>query len=102
MRRFAQVDVFSDTPYLGNPVAVVLDGDGLTTEERQRFASWTNLSETTFLVRPTHPEADYAVRNFDTTLVNYEGQVASEILAGTAAQENFYFFTPGPAGIQHG
>lgn len=67
MRRFAQVDVFSDTPYLGNPVAVVLDGDGLTTEEMQRFASWTNLSETTFLVRPTHPEADYAVRIFDTT-----------------------------------
>jgi PhzF family phenazine biosynthesis protein len=66
MRRFAQVDVFSDTAYLGNPVAVVLDGDGLTTEEMQRFATWTNLSETTFVIAPTHPEADYAVRIFDT------------------------------------
>jgi len=66
MRRFAQVDVFSDTAYLGNPVAVVLDGDGLTTEEMQRFATWMNLSETTFVIAPTHPEADYAVRIFDT------------------------------------
>ena len=67
LRPFAQVDVFSDTAYLGNPVAVVLDGDGLTTEDMQRFATWTNLSETTFLVAPTRPEADYAVRIFDTT-----------------------------------
>ena len=65
-RGFAQVDVFSDTPYLGNPVAVVLDGEGLTTEEMQRFAAWTNLSETTFIVPSTQPEADYAVRIFDT------------------------------------
>ena len=65
-RRFAQVDVFSDTPYLGNPVAVVLDGEHLTTEEMQRFAAWTNLSETTFIVPSTRPEADYAVRIFDT------------------------------------
>ena len=65
-RRFAQVDVFSDTPYLGNPVAVVQDGSGLTTEAMQRFASWTNLSETTFVVPPTRPEAHYAVRIFDT------------------------------------
>jgi PhzF family phenazine biosynthesis protein len=65
-RRFSQVDVFSDTPYLGNPVAVVLDGDGLTTEEMQRFATWTNLSETTFVVAPTRPEADYSVHIFDT------------------------------------
>lgn len=67
MRRFTQVDVFSDTAYLGNPVAVVLDGDGLTTEEMQRFATWTNLSETTFVITPTHRDADYAVRIFDTT-----------------------------------
>ena len=65
-RRFAQVDVFSDTPYLGNPVAVVLDGDGLTGDEMQRFAAWTNLSETTFVVAATDPAADYAVRIFDT------------------------------------
>ena len=67
LRRFAQVDVFSDTPYLGNPLAVVLDGDGLTSDEMRRFAAWTNLSETTFLVRTTDPAADYAVRIFDTT-----------------------------------
>lgn len=63
-RRFAQVDVFTATPLLGNPVAVVLDSDGLTTEQMQRFTDWTNLSEATFLVPPTHPEADYAVRIF--------------------------------------
>jgi PhzF family phenazine biosynthesis protein len=66
-RRFTQVDVFSDAPYLGNPVAVVLDGDGLTTEAMQRFATWTNLSETTFVVPATLAGADYAVRIFDTT-----------------------------------
>ena len=65
-RRFAQVDVFSDTPYLGNPLAVVLDGDGLTGDQMQRFAAWTNLSETTFVVAATDPAADYAVRIFDT------------------------------------
>jgi PhzF family phenazine biosynthesis protein len=65
-RRFSQVDVFSETPYLGNPVAVVLDGDGLSTDEMQGFAAWTNLSETTFVLAPTRPEADYAVRIFDT------------------------------------
>jgi PhzF family phenazine biosynthesis protein len=66
-RRFAQVDVFSDTPYLGNPLAVVLDGDGLTSDQMQRFASWTNLSETTFVVATTDPAADYGVRIFDTS-----------------------------------
>lgn len=66
MRAFRQVDVFSATPYGGNPLAVVLDGDGLTTDEMQRFASWTNLSETTFLFPPTEPEADYRVRIFTT------------------------------------
>jgi len=65
LRRFAQVDVFSATPYLGNALAVVLDGDGLSAERMQRFAAWTNLSETTFVVRPTDPRADYAVRIFD-------------------------------------
>jgi PhzF family phenazine biosynthesis protein len=66
-RRFAQVDVFSDTAYLGNPVAVVLDGDGLTSDQMQRFAAWTNLSETTFVVAATDPAADYRVRIFDTS-----------------------------------
>lgn len=69
-RPFKQVDVFTDTPYLGNPLAVVLDGSGLRTEEMQHFAHWTNLSETTFLMPPT-PEAaaagaDYQVRIFTT------------------------------------
>jgi PhzF family phenazine biosynthesis protein len=65
MRRpFTQVDVFSAEPYLGNPVAVVLDGDGLTGEQMQAFASWTNLSETTFVLPPKAADADYRVRIF--------------------------------------
>jgi PhzF family phenazine biosynthesis protein len=64
MRRFQQVDVFSTTPYLGNPVAVVLDGGGLSTGQMQGFASWMNLSETTFVVPPSSPGADYRVRIF--------------------------------------
>lgn len=63
-RDFAQVDVFSPQPYLGNPVAVVLDGDGLSDEQMQQVARWTNLSETTFLLPPTQPGADYRVRIF--------------------------------------
>lgn len=66
-RRFAQVDVFTDTPYLGNPVAVVLDADGLDTATMQRFAAWTNLSETTFVQTPSTPGADYRLRIFTTT-----------------------------------
>jgi PhzF family phenazine biosynthesis protein len=65
MRRpFAEVDVFTEVPYFGNPVAVVLDGSGLDTEEMQRCASWTNLSETTFVLPPEDPAADYRVRIF--------------------------------------
>jgi PhzF family phenazine biosynthesis protein len=63
-RRFRQVDVFTSTPYRGNPVAVVLDGDGLAAEEMQRFTRWTNLSEATFVLPPTEPDADYRVRIF--------------------------------------
>jgi PhzF family phenazine biosynthesis protein len=63
-RAFVQVDVFSATPLRGNPLAVVLDGDGLSTEQMQRFANWTNLSETTFVLPPTTPSADYRVRIF--------------------------------------
>ena len=66
MRPFKQVDVFTTTPYRGNPVAVVMDGEGLSTEEMQQFANWTNLSETTFLLPPTDPAADYRVRIFTT------------------------------------
>jgi PhzF family phenazine biosynthesis protein len=64
LRPFRQVDVFAPAPYRGNPVAVVLDGADLTTEQMQRFAHWTNLSETTFVLPPTEPEADYRVRIF--------------------------------------
>ncbi len=63
-RPFAQVDVFGSEPYAGNPVAVVLDGAGLSTEQMQRFAHWTNLSETTFVLPPESPDADYRVRIF--------------------------------------
>ncbi len=66
-RPFAQVDVFTTTPYRGNPVAVVLDGEGLTAEQMQRFAHWTNLSETTFVLPPTASDADYQVRIFTPT-----------------------------------
>jgi PhzF family phenazine biosynthesis protein len=65
MRRpFSEVDVFGSTPYTGNPVAVVLNGEALDTEEMQGFAHWTNLSETTFLLPPTVADADYRVRIF--------------------------------------
>jgi PhzF family phenazine biosynthesis protein len=64
VRQLAQVDVFTTTPYVGNPVAVVFDGAGLTTEEMQRLATWMNLSETTFLLAPDAPGADYRVRIF--------------------------------------
>src|SRR5215469_389194 len=63
-RDFRQVDVFTDTPYTGNPLAVVHDADGLTDEQMQRFARWTNLSETTFLLTPGDDQADYRVRIF--------------------------------------
>ena len=63
-RPFAQVDVFTATPYRGNPVAVVLDGDGIDDEAMATFARWTNLSETTFVVPPDDPGADYRLRIF--------------------------------------
>jgi PhzF family phenazine biosynthesis protein len=68
LRPFSQVDVFTTTPYAGNPVAVVLDGSGLTTAEMQQVANWTNLSETTFVLPPTHADADYLVRIFTPVL----------------------------------
>ena len=84
IRPFKQVDVFTATPYLGNPLAVVLDGTGLSDAEMQRFAAWTNLSETTFVLPPT-PEAaaagaDYQVRIFTTA---YEMPFAGHPTLGT-------------------
>ncbi|MBO0769857.1 MAG: PhzF family phenazine biosynthesis protein [Actinobacteria bacterium] len=63
-RRFSQVDVFGSERYRGNPVAVVLDGEGLSADQMQQFANWTNLSETTFVLPPAAPDADYRVRIF--------------------------------------
>lgn len=65
--RFSQIDVFTAEPYRGNPVAVVHDADDLDTEQMQRFAHWTNLSETTFLLSVTDPSADYRLRIFTPT-----------------------------------
>jgi PhzF family phenazine biosynthesis protein len=62
--QFRQVDVFTDTPYLGNPVAVVLGAVGVSTEQMQSFARWTNLSETTFVLPPRDAGADYLIRIF--------------------------------------
>lgn len=61
---FSQVDVFTSVAYRGNPVAVVHDADGIDDAAMQQFAAWTNLSETTFLLPPTDPAADYRVRIF--------------------------------------
>ncbi len=62
--RFKQVDVFTTRPFFGNPVAVVLEADGLDAGSMQRIAAWTNLSETTFVLRPSVPRADYRLRIF--------------------------------------
>jgi PhzF family phenazine biosynthesis protein len=64
IRSFCQIDVFGSAPYRGNPLAVVLDGAGLSAGEMQRFAHWMNLSETTFVLPPTSEAADYQVRIF--------------------------------------
>jgi len=83
-RRFKQVDVFTDKPYLGNALAVVLDGAGLSDADMQRFAAWTNLSETTFVLPPTREAAaagaDYQVRIFTTA---YEMPFAGHPTLGT-------------------
>src|SRR5215467_7580472 len=61
---FQQVDVFTAVPFKGNPVAVVLDGDAVSSAAMQSIAAWTNLSETTFVCTPTDPRADYRLRIF--------------------------------------
>lgn len=79
--RFKQVDVFGHTPFKGNPLAVVFDADGLSGQDMQTIARWTNLSETTFICRPTDPEADYLVRIFTPV---YEMPFAGHPTLGTA------------------
>lgn len=64
LRRFMQLDVFADHPMRGNPLAVVIDAEGIDGATMQAFARWTNLSETTFLLPPSTPQADYRVRIF--------------------------------------
>lgn len=64
MRAFRVVDVFTEVPFGGNPVAVVLGAEGLSEAEMQRIAAWTNLSETTFHLPPTRAGADYRLRIF--------------------------------------
>ena len=66
-RPYKQVDVFTSVPYRGNALAVVLDGAGLSEADMLRFANWTNLAETTFILPPTQAGADYRVRIFTTT-----------------------------------
>lgn len=66
MRRFQQLDVFTAVPLKGNPLAVVVDAEGLSDAQMQDFARWTNLSETCFLLPPRDPQADYRVRIFTT------------------------------------
>jgi PhzF family phenazine biosynthesis protein len=63
-RRYAQIDVFTTRAGYGNPVAVVFDADDLDAAAMQRFAAWTNLSETTFVLAPTTTQADFRVRIF--------------------------------------
>ncbi|WP_308291202.1 PhzF family phenazine biosynthesis protein [Microbacterium ureisolvens] len=82
MRRvFRQVDVFGLGSNDGNPMAVVLDADGLTVEAMRRFSVWTNLSECTFVLPSTVPDADYRVRIFS---LNTELPFAGHPTLGTA------------------
>lgn len=80
-RRFRQVDVFGEGPCAGNPVAVVLDAEGLDDEALRRFSVWSNLSECTFVLPPTEPGADYRVRIFS---LNTELPFAGHPTLGTA------------------
>ena len=80
-RRFRQVDVFGEGSCTGNPVAVVLDAEGLDDEALRRFAVWSNLSECTFVLPPTTAGADYRVRIFS---LNTELPFAGHPTLGTA------------------
>lgn len=93
-REFREVDVFTATPYRGNPVAVVLDAEGLSTDEMQRFAHWTNLSETTFVLPPSMPGAHYRVRIFTPVA---ELPFAGHPTLGTCHAWRSAGGTPGPA-----
>jgi PhzF family phenazine biosynthesis protein len=78
-RAFQLLDVFAETPYSGNPLAVVLEGEGLSAEEMSRFTLWMNLSETTFVLPPTQPGADYRVRIFSSATASSSPTKAREL-----------------------
>jgi len=80
-RRFRQVDVFGVDAFSGNPVAVILDSEGLADDQLRAFSAWTNLSECTFLLPPNDPQADYRVRIF---AQNTELSFAGHPTLGTA------------------
>jgi PhzF family phenazine biosynthesis protein len=80
-RAFRQIDVFGQDTATGNPVAVVLDAEGLDDEQMRRFSAWTNLSECTFVLSPTVPGADYRTRIFS---LNTEIPFAGHPTLGTA------------------
>jgi PhzF family phenazine biosynthesis protein len=80
-RRFKQIDVFGSTPLRGNPLAVIMEADGLSAADMQSMARWTNLSETTFVLPPTDAAADYQVRIFTP---DYELPFAGHPTLGTA------------------
>lgn len=78
---FKQVDVFTSSAFNGNPLAVIMDAQGLSDEQLAAIARWTNLSETTFVLPPQHAQADYRVRIFT---VEGELPFASHPTLGTA------------------
>lgn len=80
-RPFRQVDVFGSRDFSGNPLAVVLDADGLADDDLRRISTWTNLSECTFVLPPTEPDADYRVRIFS---LDHELPFAGHPTLGTA------------------
>lgn len=81
LRAFKQVDVFTSSPYNGNPLAVIMDASDLSDEQMQTIARWTHLSETTFVLPATDPAADYRVRIFTP---DYELPFAGHPTLGTA------------------
>lgn len=94
-RPFRQVDVFGAVPGTGNPLAVVLEADGLSAEEMARFSAWTNLSECTFVLPPTQDGADYRVRIFS---LEHELPFAGHPTLGTARAWLDAGGAPGTAG----
>ncbi|MCP2231360.1 MULTISPECIES: PhzF family phenazine biosynthesis protein [Erwinia] len=81
LRAFKQVDVFTSSPYNGNPLAVIMEASDLSDEQMQTIARWTHLSETTFVLPATDPAADYRVRIFTP---DYELPFAGHPTLGTA------------------